>query len=136
MSAEDHRRFSTVPFPDAGPGVVIRFRWADVIAAASLLGRQEMGEFWAAIMEDRVLLSDGEIIIGLLKVGLKQADGITPSSPDWNDLPFTMAAAKLPLLDALFRVVFGKSYAELNAAVAQQLAAISAQPAMQEGEAA
>lgn len=113
MSSE-HLQNTTVAFPHAGAGAVIRYRTVELVDLQAWFGGTHE---WLGKFQVRVLANEPAATVQALKLGLKQADAKTPlGGLDWNDLPFAMEDAAPVVVDAVLRAIFGTKYAEVIAA--------------------
>lgn len=101
-----------IPFPPAGKGAFIRFSLDDLAQLEDLFGRNFFG-----VIEEACGWASPRDIPKVLSVGLKCRDG-EATVRIWDDiekdpLPFKLADAAKPILDAIAQAHLGKSYDDL-----------------------
>lgn len=98
-----------VPFPLAGDDACLRFRTADLIKL-----EDAYGESWQEAVFAGLQRTSHKVMVACLKAGLKQQDGRKPfAGVDYDDLPFAIDDAAMPIIDAITLGISGKPYAEL-----------------------
>ncbi|CAM5769787.1 hypothetical protein [Bosea minatitlanensis] len=100
---------NAVPFPEAGEGVVLRFRTIDLIKL-----EEKYGESFTEVISRLLSANSSACMVECLKHGLKKEDGRTPFGRlDFNDLPFSIVEARESIFDAITCAITGQSFAAL-----------------------
>jgi hypothetical protein len=98
-----------VPFFLAGDGAYLRFRTADLIKLEDAYGDE-----WQSAVFTGLSGTSHKVMVACLKAGLKREDGRKPyPGVDYDDLPFAIDDAAMPIIDAITLGISGKPYAEL-----------------------
>ena len=98
-----------VPFPFAGDGAVLRFRTADLIKLEEIYG-----DGWQSTIHQGFDRQSHKTLVDCLRAGLKQEDGRKPFARiDYDDLPFSLYEAAMPIIEAIALAISGQSYAAL-----------------------
>src|SRR5690606_27198789 len=101
-----------VPFPQAGKGAFIRFSLDDLAELEDLFGRNFFG-----VIEEACGWGSPRDLSKVLAVGLKSREGEATvriwDGIEKDPLPFTIAEAGTPVLEAIAQSLLGKSYGDL-----------------------
>lgn len=140
---ERYRKFSRVPFEEAGDGVFIHFSWDGIGKLEGLTeGKKQPGETWFGTVERLLLSGDVAALRQCLDVSLKvegpEGKPIPAVDVDLDDPGFAIGDAVRPILNALAYVTYHKTYEEMiaEATAAREAAVEEARKAWQEQKAA
>lgn len=98
-----------VPFFLAGDGAYLRFRTVDLIKL-----EDAYGDGWQEAVFAGLNRTSHKVMVTCLQAGLKREDGRKPyPGVDYDDLPFAIDDAAMPIIDAITLGISGKPYAEL-----------------------
>ena len=115
---ERYRKYSRVPFEEAGDGVFVHFSWDGIGKLEGLTeGKKLPGETWFGTVERLLLSGDVAALRQCLDVSLKIEGPEGKSAPavavDLDDPGFAIGDAVRPILNALAYAAFSKTYEEM-----------------------
>ena len=140
---ERYRKFSRIPFEEAGEGIFVHFSWDGIGKLEGLTeGKKIPGETWFGTVERLLLSGDVAALRQCLDVSLKiegpEGKPIPAVAVDLDDPGFAITDAVTPILNALAYITYRKSYEEMiaEATAAREAAVEEARKAWQEQKAA